>query len=118
MNDKVQREVFSLNLKKYMNMRGLRQVDIADKMNRTPSIVSDWCKGVKYPRPEAMQELSELLGVKISDLTDDKDGESITAMDDDEREIVALFRKLGRPNKHKLMAYLYGLSDMEQGTKT
>lgn len=109
MIENAQREVFMRNLNNFMGIRGIRQADIAQKLGRTPSIVSDWCKGAKYPRPEAMQELSELLGVRISDLTEDKNGNVLVTMNDDEKELLMVYRGLSRQKKHILMAELYEL---------
>lgn len=63
------RSVFSDNLKKYMKEAGKTQADIMEYMGCSSSTVSDWCNGKKYPRPERMQRLADLFGIKMSDLT-------------------------------------------------
>lgn len=62
------REVFKNNLNRYMRIKGWDQSYIAQQLNLTPSTVSDWVKGKKYPRVDAMQRLADLFGVAIVDL--------------------------------------------------
>lgn len=42
---------------------------IAENLNITASTVSDWVKGKKYPRIDAMQALADLLCVLLAELT-------------------------------------------------
>lgn len=63
------REVFVRNLNHYMQIRGKDQADIVSTLGVSASTVSDWVKGKKYPRVDAMQRLADLLGVLMSDLT-------------------------------------------------
>lgn len=64
-----QRVVFVNNLQHYMNARGVDQSDIVSAVGVSASAVSDWCKGKKYPRVDAMQRLADFLGILVSDLT-------------------------------------------------
>lgn len=66
------RQVFQRNLKYYMNIRGIDQAYIVNRLGLTASTISDWVNGKKYPRVDAMQRLADLLGVTIADLTDDQ----------------------------------------------
>lgn len=63
------REIFPVNLKKLMQQKGITQSEIVDKLDVTSSTVSDWCNGNKYPRVDKMQQLADLFGVLMSDLT-------------------------------------------------
>lgn len=51
-----------------MRLKGIDQKDIAAAVNVSTATVSDWCNGKKYPRVDAMQRLSDFLGVYMSDL--------------------------------------------------
>lgn len=62
------REVFRDNLNRYMRIKGWDQSYIAQQLELTPSTVSDWVKGKKYPRVDAMQRLADLFGISIVDL--------------------------------------------------
>ena len=65
------REIFRENLNEYMKQRGIDQSYIVTQLGITASTVSDWVKGKKYPRVNAMQALADLLGVTMADLTDE-----------------------------------------------
>ena len=105
-----QRDVFVKNLKKYMASKDVSQSDIVVALGLTASTVSDWVKGRNYPRVDAMQKLAEFLDVKISDLTSEE-GENRQNLfsDEDERELIEIFRKLNRRGKHEMMARAYEL---------
>ena len=78
MKDTRQREVFARNLNRYMEIRGVEQADIVTALDITASTVSDWVRGKKYPRVDAMQRLADLLGVLLSDLTKEDTEEPFT----------------------------------------
>lgn len=65
------RKAFQKNLNYYMELRGIEQSDIVNRLNITASTVSDWVNGKKYPRVDAMQRLADMLGVRMAQLTDD-----------------------------------------------
>lgn len=110
MSNADQRQVFVHNLKKYMIGRGVEQADIVTALNITASTVSDWVKGKTYPRVDAMQRIAEFLGVKISDLTSEEGERTWDALtNEDEKELIAIFRRLGRREKHEMMAKAYEL---------
>ena len=66
------RNVFMINLNRIMEQQRIDQSDIVTALNTTASTVSDWVNGKKYPRVDAMQNLAEYLGVRMSTLTDDQ----------------------------------------------
>ena len=105
-----QRQVFVQNLKNFMKNRGVEQADIVAELGITASTVSDWVKGKSYPRVDAMQKIAEFLGVKISDLTSEENNNNQAVLtDEDERELIAIFRRLGRRAKHEMMVKAYEL---------
>lgn len=65
------REVFAQNLRRFADEKGLAQTDIAVLVNCSTATVSDWVNGKKYPRPNRMQRIADILGVKMSDLITD-----------------------------------------------
>ena len=69
MNRMGAREIFVKNLRKYMEIQGIDQAYIVAHLGITASTVSDWVKGKKYPRVDAMQSLADLLDVTMADLT-------------------------------------------------
>ena len=69
MPNETAREIFVNNLHRLMSDRRISQMDIATAMKITPSTVSDWYLGKKYPRVDTMQRLADLLEVPMSSLT-------------------------------------------------
>lgn len=68
------REIFKKKLRYFAQIRGLSQVEIAKALGITPSTVSSWFLGTRYPRVDMMQRLADLLDVHMRELTtDDKD---------------------------------------------
>lgn len=88
------RKVFSENIKRYMEDAGIDQIMIAEKLNVSTSTVSDWVTGKKYPRPDAMQRVADLLGIMISDLQQEegKRSEAAVITTEEERNLLNLFR--------------------------
>lgn len=66
------RTIFKDNLKYYMNLRGLDQAALADRIGVAASTVSAWYNGVKYPRVDAMQRLADALGVNMVTLQSER----------------------------------------------
>ena len=63
------RDIFVKNLRYLMEAKGITQADICRELEVSSATVSDWCSGKKYPRPDKMQRLADLLGVLFSTLT-------------------------------------------------
>ena len=63
------RDIFVKNLRYIMEAKGITQADICRELEVSSATVSDWCSGKKYPRPDKMQRLADLLGVLFSTLT-------------------------------------------------
>ena len=65
------REIFVKNLNYFMKKRGISQADICRDLNVSSATASDWCNGKKHPRPDAIGQLADLLGVRFSMLTNE-----------------------------------------------
>ena len=63
------REIFVKNLRYFMEKKGVSQADICRVLNVTSATASDWCNGKKHPRPDAIGQLADLLGIRFSMLT-------------------------------------------------
>lgn len=63
------KEIFAKNLRYFMSMSKVSQADICRELNVSSATVSDWCNGKKYPRPDAIGHLADLLGIRFSMLT-------------------------------------------------
>jgi repressor LexA len=63
------REIFVRNLRYLMEKRGIMQADICRVLEVSSATASDWCTGKKFPRIDKLQRLADLLGVRLSMLT-------------------------------------------------
>ena len=64
------RRVFAANLLQLLAERGMSQSDLANALGLTPSTVSDWCTGKKYPRVGSLQLLADYFGTARGRLTE------------------------------------------------
>lgn len=83
-NAQNEKDIFSQNLKFYMNRANKTQADLSIDLGITASTVSDWANAKKYPRVDKMQLIANYLGVLISDLRENHaitDNPQFTAVD-------------------------------------
>lgn len=66
------RRVFSENLLRLLEERKMAQADLAGALGLTPSTVSDWCTGKKYPRVSSLQLLADFFGIPRGRLTEEE----------------------------------------------
>ena len=64
--------IFSRNLKHFMETKGKNQIDIANGIGVSPSIVSYWIRGEKIPRIDKIKKLAEFFGCEPYQLLDDQ----------------------------------------------
>lgn len=69
-------EIFSENLKKYLDINGYTQADMARHMGVSSATASDWCNGKKMPRSDKLQKLCSWFSIELSDLLTDKSSEN------------------------------------------
>ena len=65
------REIFTRNLKKFLQESGKTQKEVADAVGVSYGTFCDWTKGRAYPRMDKVQLLADFFGVRKSDLVDD-----------------------------------------------
>lgn len=69
MNNK---EVFSANLKYYMDASNEARQAFAEAIGVGYSTATDWINGKKYPRIDKIEKIATHYGIKISDLIEKK----------------------------------------------
>lgn len=102
MSDIGNKEIFSGNLKFYMQKFDKTRNDICDDLGFKYTTFSDWVNGKKYPRIDKIEMLANYFGVEKSDLIEDKSKVSITTSgltEKDEKDIAKTMKKL----KNQLM---------------
>lgn len=93
-------EVFTANLKKYMEKFKENQTDLAKALGCTPAAVSLWCLGKKIPRVDRVSAIARHYGCTLSDLL----GTDVVAEDED--TMVLFFRALSDAGKQKALSFV------------
>lgn len=70
-SDKLKR-VFSKNLKRQLEKKGLNQTDMARELNIPETTVSNWMKASTYPRHDKIQLMADYFNIRRSDLTEEQ----------------------------------------------
>jgi transcriptional regulator with XRE-family HTH domain len=66
------KEVFSRNLRYYMESRGKNQKELAEIVGVSAPTMNDWLKAKKFPRIDKIEILANYFGIMKSDLIEDK----------------------------------------------
>ena len=72
MTEDRQRQIFSNNLRRLIDVSGKTQKDIADAIGVSQQIMNVWARGKAIPRMGKIQRLADYFGVEKSDLIDEK----------------------------------------------
>lgn len=66
------KEIFSKNLKYYIEKSGKDRRELAEIWGFPYSTVSEWINGKKYPRIDRIEIMADYFGVQKSDLIEDR----------------------------------------------
>lgn len=66
------KEVFAKNLRRYMEMKGKSQKELAEIIGVSAPTMNDWIKAKKYPRIDKIEMLANYFGILKSDLIEEK----------------------------------------------
>lgn len=66
------KEVFSSNLRFYMEKRNKSRNEVCEALNFKYTTFTDWCNGVKYPRIDNIEKLANYFGISKSNLIEIK----------------------------------------------
>lgn len=67
------KEVFSKNLRKYIEKSGKDRKELAEIWGFPYSTVTEWINGKKYPRIDRIEKMASYFGILKSDLIEDKE---------------------------------------------
>ena len=109
-----------------MKERNLKQSDILEKckpfcdkygIKMARSDLSQYALGKSIPRQDKLTALAQALNVDETWLMgyDIEEQPVFAALDEDENDLITLYRKFDRKRKHLLMGYLYKLSEEMEG---
>lgn len=62
------KEIFSINLKRLMDKKGISRQDLSKVLGVSYFTISDWVNGKKYPRMDKVEMLADYFGVLKSEL--------------------------------------------------
>lgn len=89
------RIIFSENLKRYMEEQGVTQMDLMNALDLNSASISSYVNGKYLPRMSKITKLCEYFHCEPSDLlTDKKDDISVEKINDDERHLLDMYRRL------------------------
>lgn len=100
---------FATNLKRICAERGTSPTRVCTELGLSTNKVSLWNKG-GLPKGDVLVKLAKHLGCSVMDFfatEDDMIHNVEFALDDDERDIIRMFRALSRQEKHKFMSAAY-----------
>lgn len=103
-------ELFAHNLNVYMNKYGLNQLELAEKLGKSTSIVNDWCHAKKFPRLSTLDEMTKLFNCKRSDLLERYTTEESIKASEIENEINDYMTKLNADGLEHLLQYFKDLN--------
>ena len=89
------KETFAKNLAYYLSLCGKEQKEVAEDIGVATSTFNDWAKGKNYPRIDKIEKLANYLGIKKSDLIEDKKiTPEETKLTEGEKMLLDLFRQV------------------------
>lgn len=95
-----QKEIFSHNLKRILEDKGEKQVDLARHLGVSTAVVCEWVSGRKLPKIDKIGAMVRHFGCNYIDLL----GEGMT--DEDEDSLVIFFRALSDEGKERALSYI------------
>ena len=104
---------FHENLKRIANAQGTTPTALLKEMGLSTSKISAWNKGA-LPKQETMVQLAERLGCSVMDFFWSEEDEARLAAaaqvqpeNDDEADLLQIYRSLSRREKHEFMTLVY-----------
>lgn len=109
--------VFSDNFNRICREKGTTATAVVKELGVSPSKVTLWNNG-SLPKQEMLVKLARHLDCYVMDFFAEDDIPKVEfALDEDERDVLRLFRMLSRKEKHEFMskAYDYEKKKIEEG---
>lgn len=65
------KEILAKNLTRFMDIKGVDRVKVAEDLGIKYTTLTDWCKGNNYPHIDKIEMLANYFGIQKSDLIED-----------------------------------------------
>ena len=93
--------IFANNLKRYLQLTGKTQKEVAAAIGVTTGNFCDWVSCRSYPRPEKVQALANYFGIKKADLVEEF---AVNEEDLDDQKILDLFHQVPKEKRAEAIA--------------
>ena len=93
------KEVFSSNLKFYMNKFGINRNKLCDDLGFKYMTVSDWINAKTYPRIDKIEMLANYFNVNKSDLIEDKIETNTNKLTTDQEQLITHYNNSNTQGK-------------------
>jgi len=97
---------FADNLKRICKNRNTTPTALCKELGLSTSKVSAWYNG-SLPKQDVMLLLARKLNCSVMDFFADDDTDEVRPSNDDERDILGIYRNLPRRDKHEFMSTIY-----------
>lgn len=88
MTDLGNKDILSRNIKKYMDIKGIDRIAVADATGISYTTLTDWINGNSYPHIDKIELLANFFGCKKSDLIEDVIWDNNTRLANFKKEVV------------------------------
>lgn len=78
MIDDRQKDIFSKNLKRLLEIHGLSQAEVAKSIKVSPQTFNTWVQGIALPRMGKVQALADYFGIAKSDLIEENQPQELS----------------------------------------
>ena len=96
---------FGKRLTYYLEQSGKMQKDLCDYLNVGKSTVSNWCKGLKSPRMNKVDEICRYLNITRTHLMGSDEELAQLENENEEQEMLEKFNKLSESQQKQLINY-------------
>lgn len=96
-----------IRIRKYIELRGLSQKELADLIGVSNSRVSNWEQGINRPNADIISDLCKALDVSPSELLDIQI--STDSLNEQERKLISAYRN--KPELQEAVNILLGIND-------
>lgn len=98
------RKIIGENIKKVCELKGIKQIDIAEFMGISQGSVSNWMKGINSIDIENLAKLCGFLGITLNQVYGVDPITSESLLSAQESELLGLFRSLNKNGKTMLIS--------------
>lgn len=106
------RETLKDNLNYYLKNSPLSQKEIADQLGISKGSITNWLSGFNSPNIETLAKLCQILGVKMSEMLNDK-----IEITQSEKDLLDNYNKLNKSAQNTLIKYSAFMASQPENLK-